>query len=98
MKTAILAASLIALVGCAGPDGRTDPLRTAGAGAVLGAIGGLAAGAISREQDQPRHYRSQGRSYGRPGGYGSSRGYWPQQQHGSAWGSPQRCDSYGRCW
>lgn len=94
MKTLCLAA-FVALVGCAGPDGRTDPLRTAGAGAALGAIGGLAAGAISRSQEEPRHsYR---RSYDQRSAWRERPAYrQPVQPH--RWSTPQRCDSYGNCW
>jgi hypothetical protein len=95
MKPLSIAAVLVVLVGCAGPDGRTDPLRTAGAGAALGAIGGLAAGAISRSQEEPR------RSYRR--GY-DQRSEWREQHQyrrpiqSRRWSTPQRCDSYGNCW
>ncbi|TCZ61130.1 hypothetical protein [Roseicella aquatilis] len=54
--TPLLAGVAALAAGCTDRTGRTDPLRTAGAGAAIGAIGGLVAGAIARGSETPSIY------------------------------------------
>jgi hypothetical protein len=59
--------------GCTDCYGRTGPLRTAGAGAAIGAIGGLAVGAIAHGNEKPPAYsrgRPWGGAYPQPWAYG----------------------------
>jgi len=71
--TPLLAGAVaLAAGGCTDRHGRTDPLLTAGAGAAIGAIGGLAAGAIARGNEKPPAYgrgRPSGSTYPQPWAY-----------------------------